>query len=364
MTTASPATAELLDLLSLNEPAMILLARELGWPAYRARQVLRWLYRRRETDIGRMTDLSRKDRDRLSARAAISRPRNLRIYASADGTKKIVFTLSDGLAVESVLIPEDDRLTLCLSTQIGCTLDCGFCLTGTMGLHRNLKVAEILAQVLEAQDRSAAHAPITNLVFMGMGEPLANLDALIEAIGRLTNRSWGFGFSPRRITVSTAGLASRLDALAPLGVNLAVSLNATTEELRHRLMPAANRLHSLRSLLAACRAYPLPLHRRLTFEYVLLGEVNDGPEDARRLVSLLRGLRCKINLIPFNPFPGSAFRRPSDDTVQSFQEILRRAGLDTFVRKSRGRDVLGACGQLGDLPAAAPVTLTQIEARC
>jgi 23S rRNA (adenine2503-C2)-methyltransferase len=348
----------------MDESRMGEFIRDLGWPAYRARQILHWLYRRRETDIVRMTDLSRADRTRLSGCAVISRPRNTRIYTSEDGAKKFVLTLSDGLAVESVLIPEDDRLTLCLSTQVGCTLDCRFCLTGTMGLHRNLRVAEILAQVLAAQDHCAENPPITNLVFMGMGEPLANIDALTEAIRRLTNRTWGFGFSPRRITVSTAGLASRLKDIAPLGVNVAISLNATTDQARHRLMPAANRLHSLRSLLAACRTYPLPSHRRLTFEYVLLAEVNDGPEDARRLASLLRGLRSKVNLIPFNPFPGSVFRRPSDDTVGSFQEILRRSGLDTFVRKSRGRDVLGACGQLGCLPADASVTLTQIEARC
>lgn len=364
MANAPQLPTQPLDLLSMDESRMEQFVRELGWPAYRARQVLRWLYRRRETDIGRMTDLPRADRDRLSGCAAISRPRKTSVYTSEDGTKKFVLTLSDGLAVESVLIPEDDRLTLCLSTQIGCTLDCGFCLTGTMGLHRNLRVAEILAQVLAAQDHCAEDTPITNLVFMGMGEPLANIDALTEAIRRLTNQTWGFGFSPRRITVSTAGLASRLKDIAPLGVNLAISLNATTDQARHRLMPAANRLHSLRGLLAACRAYPLPSHRRLTFEYVLLADVNDGPEDAHRLVSLLRGLRSKVNLIPFNPFPGSPFRRPSDDTVASFQEILRRAGLDTFVRKSRGRDVLGACGQLGRLPADAPVTLTQIEARC
>ena len=364
MIPAPAVRSEPLDLLSLSESAMVEFVQAFGWPAYRARQVLRWLYRRRETNIAGMTDLPRPDRDRLSAQAVISRPRNLHIYSSEDGTKKFVFTLNDGLAVESVLIPDDDRLTLCLSTQVGCTLDCGFCLTGTMGLHRNLRVAEILIQVLTAQEHCPENRSITNLVFMGMGEPLANLEPLIEAIKRLTNRTWGFGFSPRRITVSTAGLANRLNAIAPLGVNLAVSLNAVTEEMRHRLMPAANRLHSLRNLLAACRAYPLAPHRRLTFEYVLLGGVNDAPDDARRLVSLLRGLRTKVNLIPFNPFPGSPFQRPSDDAVQLFQEILRRAALDTFVRKSRGRDVLGACGQLGHLPAAPSVTLTQIEARC
>ena len=363
MTTAQTLT-EPLDLLSLDETGMVRFVRGLGWPAYRARQVLRWLYRRRETDIGRMTDLSQDDRIRLSTCSVISSPRGCRVYTSKDGTRKLVLTLADGLAVESVLIPEDGRLTLCLSTQVGCTLDCGFCLTGTMGLRRNLRVAEIVTQVLAAQTHGDKDAPLTNLVFMGMGEPLANIDALKDAIGRLTNDVWGFGFSPRRITVSTAGLATRLKEMAPLGVNLAISLNATTDHMRERLMPAANRLHSLRSLLAACRAYPLASRRRLTFEYVLLGGVNDGLEDARRLAMLLRGLRSKVNLIPFNPFPGSRFHRPSDEAVSSFQETLRRAGLDAFVRRSRGRDVLGACGQLGDVPDDTAVTLTQIEARC
>jgi 23S rRNA (adenine2503-C2)-methyltransferase len=364
MAVVSSVLSQPLDLLALDEPAMTRFVHDLGWPTYRARQILRWLYRRRETDIARMTDLSRRDRDRLAGRAVISKPRGMSIYASEDGTRKLVLTLTDGLAVETVLIPEGHRVTLCLSTQVGCTLDCGFCLTGTMGLHRNLKVAEILTQVLIAQDHCRKDRSVTNLVFMGMGEPLANVEALMETIRRLTNRTWGFGFSPRRITVSTAGLASRLGAIAPLGVNLAVSLNAATDAVRQRLMPAANRLHSLHSVLEACRAYPLPAHRRLTFEYVLLGDVNDGPEDARRLASLLRGLRSKVNLIPFNPFPGSPFRRPSDDAVHGFQEILRRAGLDAFVRKSRGGDVLGACGQLGGSPPGTSVTLTQIEARC
>lgn len=362
MPAVAPLTTKPIDLLDVDESGMTELVRSLGWPTYRARQVLRWIYRRGEADVSRMTDLSREDRDQLAGCAVISTPSDCRRYASDDGTTKFVLTLSDGRAVESVLIPEEDRTTLCVSTQIGCTLDCGFCLTGTMGLQRNLRAAEILMQVLIARHYSHAR-PITNLVFMGMGEPLANMDALVASIRRLTNATWGLGFSPRRITVSTAGLASRLKDLAPLGVNLAVSLNATTDEQRSRLMPAANRLHSLRSLMTACRAYPLRPHRRLTFEYVLLGDVNDRPEDARRLAALVRGLRSKVNLIPFNPFPGSLYRRPSDERVTMFQEILRQAGLDAFVRRSRGRDVLGACGQLGSLSTEIPVTLTQIQGR-
>jgi len=231
------------------------------------------------------------------------------------------------------------------------------------GFERHLRPGEIVEQVMRAAH--ATHQRLSNVVFMGMGEPLANLDALSEAIRRLTNKTWGLGWSPRRITVSTAGMASRLKDIAPLGVNLAISLNATTEEQRANLMPAVSGIASLKTLLAACRRYPLAPTRRLTFEYVLLADVNDREDDARRLVKLIRGISCKVNLIPFNPFPGSTFRRPSDRDVLAFQSIVRQAGIDVFIRKSRGRDVLGACGQLGNLPPShRGRTLTQIESRC
>jgi 23S rRNA (adenine2503-C2)-methyltransferase len=336
----------------------------LGWPAYRSGQILRWLYQRRARSINDMTDLSRAARTKLSDRAMIARTPHCLVFRSADDTRKLVLKLEDGLEVEAVLIPDEGRLTLCLSTQVGCTLDCGFCLTGTMGLLRNLKSHEIIEQVLAAQEQLEEGERLSNMVFMGMGEPLANLNALSGAVRRLTNRQWGLGWSPRRITVSTAGLASRMNEVAPLGVNLAVSLNATTEEQRARLMPAVNAIVPLKTLLAACRRYPLPAHRRLTFEYVLLAGVNDREADAVRLVKLVNGIRCKVNLIPFNPFPGSAFRRPTDHDVLAFQSIVRDAGLDVFIRKSRGRDVLGACGQLGAIPHSNAQTLTQIESRC
>jgi len=312
-----------------------------------------------------MTDLSHAERTTLASVATIPRGAGCTVLRSVDHTRKLLLTLNDGLTVETVLIPDENRLTLCVSTQVGCTLDCGFCLTGTMGLQRNLKPYEIMDQVLTAQDRLDPGERITNLVFMGMGEPLANMEALSEAIRRLTNKLWGLGWSPTRITVSTAGMAARLKDVAPLGVNLAISLNATTEEQRASLMPAANRIASLKTLLAACRRYPLPPTRRLTFEYVLLAGVNDQADDARRLTKLVRGLVCKINLIPFNEFPGNPFRRPSEEAISVFQAIVRRAGLDVFIRKSRGRDVLGACGQLGNLsPEYAKRALTQIESRC
>jgi 23S rRNA (adenine2503-C2)-methyltransferase len=353
------------NLLALDEEEMGRLVQQFGWPRYRTGQILRWLYQRRAKDINQMTDLGQAERAALALLAMIPHAAGCTVLRSIDRTRKLVLTLTDGLTVETVLIPDGDRLTLCVSTQVGCTLDCGFCLTGTMGLQRNLKPHEIMEQVLTAQDRLDPGERITNLVFMGMGEPLANMEALSESIRRLTNKSWGLGWSPRRITVSTAGLAARLKDVAPLGVNLAVSLNATTDDQRASLMPAVNGIAPLKTLLAACRRYPLPPTRRLTFEYVLLAGVNDQADDARRLTKLVRGIACKINLIPFNEFPGSPFRRPSESDVSTFQTIVRQAGLDVFVRKSRGRDVLGACGQLGNLsPEYAEHALTQIESHC
>lgn len=360
----NPPPASSQNLLSLNALALGQMVTGLGWPRYRTQQILRWLYQRRVSDIQEMTDLSQAERQMLQTRAYISKVGSCRILSSEDGTRKFLSTLEDGVTVESVLIPDADRLTLCLSTQVGCTLDCGFCLTGTMGLIRNLRAHEIVGQVLMVQNRLTSPERVTNIVLMGMGEPLANFDAVSDAITRLTNRQWGLGVSPRRITLSTAGLASRLQDVAALGINMAVSLNASTEAQREQLMPAVNRVHPLKTLLAACRRYPLPPRRRLTFEYVLLSGVNDTEDDARRLTKLVRGIRCKVNLIPFNEFPGSRFKRPSDESVASFQAILRHAGIDTYVRKSKGRDVLGACGQLGRA-GESPVTLalTQIEAR-
>jgi 23S rRNA (adenine2503-C2)-methyltransferase len=337
------------NLLALDEPALEQFVKDLGWPKFRAHQILRWLHQERIREIDRMTNLSKADRDRLATLASIDRLSDCEVRRSSDGTRKFLLRLEDRLLVESVLIPDADRLTLCVSTQVGCTLDCGFCLTGQMGLKRNLAAHEIIEQALAVLDSLGPGERLTNIVLMGMGEPLANVDAVADAIARLTNMRWGLGIPARRITLSTAGMASRLRDVAKLGVNLAVSLNATTDAQRNRLMPAVNRLHPLNRLLAACRAYPLPPHRKLTFEYVLLAGENDSEQDARRLAKLLNGIRCKINLIPFNPFPGSPYCRPSDSDVLRFQSVLRQAGFDVLIRKSKGRDVLGACGQLGEL---------------
>jgi 23S rRNA (adenine2503-C2)-methyltransferase len=325
---------------------------KLGWKRFRADQIFTWIYRKRVESFDEMTNLSQEDRALLKRRARLGRLRLLTAQRSDDGTEKYLFALEDGNRIESVLIPdakgtgEGARLTLCLSTQAGCSLDCTFCLTGQEKLKRNLKPHEIVDQVLAVQKSIGSQRRLTNLVMMGMGEPLANLKHLSEALRRLTSPE-GVGFSPRRITVSTAGLVPQIKKLGEfrIKVNLAVSLNATTDSVRDFLMPI-NRRYPLKDLIAACRDYPLPPRRKITFEYVLLAGVNDSPEDASRLSRLTRGLRCKINLIPFNEFPGSEFKRPSDERVLDFQKILHAADLTATIRKSKGRDILAACGQL------------------
>jgi len=263
---------------------------------------------------------------------------------SADGTAKLLVRLSDGRVVESVLIPREERLTLCISSQVGCALACAFCATATLGLLRNLEPAEIVAQVLHARVHTGGH-PITNYVFMGMGEPLANYDRLLRAIDIMTAR-WGLGISPRRITVSTVGLVPQLERLVTdTSVNVAVSLTAARDELRDRLMPINTR-YPLSELIGACRRLNLPRRKRVTFEYVMLDAVNDTDRDADDLARLFGRLAVKVNLIPFNPFPGSAFRPSTPARVEAFQARLLDRGIHTTVRISRGRDIQAACGQL------------------
>jgi 23S rRNA (adenine2503-C2)-methyltransferase len=322
-------------------------ARDLGWPKFRAQQLRDWIYRKRVVRFEEMTNLSKSDRALLESRAAVGEFEPARRQRSADGTQKFLFRLPDGQEIEAVLIPDEDRNTLCISTQVGCTLDCTFCLTGTMGLIRNLKAHEIVDQVLWMQNHMEPDQHLTNVVLMGMGEPLANYREVEEALKRLTHPKM-VGLPPRRITLSTSGLVPQIKKLGESGlnVNLAVSLNATTNAVRDRVMPAINKRYPLETLLRACRDYPLPPRRRLFFEYVLLKGVNDTEADARRLLQLLKGLRCKVNLIPFNEYPGSPYARPDDETVLRFQAILLKARFNAFIRKSRGRDILAACGQL------------------
>jgi len=329
------------------------LAVTLGASRYRGRQVAGWLYRKGVVDLDAMTDLPRDFRTSLAERAVTTLPDLERATPSQDGSRKLVFRLDDGARVSAVVMPDDGRITLCLSTQVGCGYACAFCLTGTMGLTRNLTAAEIVGQLLAANALLSDGERVTHIVFMGMGEPLANYAALVQSLRILTDAKLGLGYSPRRITVSTVGLVSGIEKLGreDLKVNLAISLHAASDEIRSRLMPV-NRAWGLEALMAAVRAYPLAPRQHVFFEYVMLDGVNDTPEEAQRLARLLRGIRAKVNLIPFNDWDGSAFRRPPLARILAFQTILLDAGVTTTVRWSKGEDIGAACGQLKE-PAFA-----------
>ena len=319
--------------------------REEGLPAFRAEQILRWAYQRGVESFDAMSDVGRPLRTALAAAFALPILQPTEVARAADGTRKLLFTLEPGRAIESVVIPDPPRLTACLSSQAGCAMGCQFCATARLGLQHNLSAVEIAGQLVAARRVLEPDERLTNVVFMGMGEPLHNYDALIEAIEILT-ADWGLGLSSRRVTVSTVGLLPQLERLVrETAVSVAVSLTATTDALRDRLMPV-NRRYPLAALMATCRALPITQRRRITFEYVLLAGVNDAPADASRLVTLLHGIRAKVNLIPFNPFPDSGFAPPSPAVVQQFQHRLLAAGLNASVRATRGRDIAAACGQL------------------
>lgn len=334
---------ERINLKALTEEGIRLFIQEMGLPLFRARQLIHWIYRRYVTAIDEITEFSIDLRKRLSEKAYISNLDLLEKQMSRDGTVKYLFRLEDGETIESVLIPDRDRLTLCISSQVGCAMGCRFCLTGKIGLKRNLKAFEIVDQVISVS-RQILPAKLTNVVLMGMGEPLANPDEVIDALWRLTDL---MGISKRRITLSTSGIVPVLLELPKKAphINIAVSLNATTDRVRDEIMPI-NRVYPLRTLLEACKSYPLEPRRRITFEYVLLDGINDSAEDARRLLSLLKGIKCKINLIPFNAYESAEFGSPAEEKVLAFQEILLRGGLTAIIRKSKGQDIKAACGQL------------------
>lgn len=321
----------------------------LGQKPYRARQLYHHFYRRGCFDAEAMTDMSRTFRETLRDCADFRLPGLLAVQTSVDGTRKYLCGLHDGLRVESVFIPEEGRTTLCLSTQAGCAMGCRFCATARMGFLRNLSAGEILGQFYGVLGERGLTGEPVNVVFMGMGEPLLNLDAVMRAFSILHDPEGG-AVSRRRITVSTCGLPEGIRRLGAHAVRpkLAVSLNAATDAVRSRLMPV-NRKHPLAELLKACRAYPLAAGERITFEYLLAAGENDSVDDARRLVKLLRGIRCKVNLIPCNPTPGGVFGPPEETVVAAFQGVLAEAHYTAIVRKSRGRDIRGACGQLADL---------------
>ncbi len=321
-----------------------------GEKPFRASQLMQWIYQRGVTDFAAMSDISKTLRVRLGEIAEVRLPEILREQASRDGTIKWLLRLEGGNAVETVFIPETDRGTLCISSQVGCTLNCSFCSTGRQGFYRDLTTAEIIAQVLIAQQalirRGLGERPVTNVVLMGMGEPLLNFDNVVRAI-RLMLDDHAFGLSKRRVTLSTAGVVPMLDRLRETcPVSLAVSLHATTDALRDELVPL-NRKYPLRELLDACRRYvDCQPRRRVTFEYVMLKDVNDGLADARALVRLLRDVPAKVNLIPFNPFPGTQYLTSGQYAIDRFRDVLMQAGIMTVTRRTRGDDIDAACGQL------------------
>ena len=339
----------LLDLLPAEIDALV---ESLHAERYRGEQIARWIYRQGITDFARMTNLPRELTQALQERASVEVPAIERRTPSQDGSQKLVFRFADGARVQSVLMPDGDRLTLCVSTQVGCGFACAFCFTGTMGLERNLSAGEIVGQVLGAQNTLSAGQRLTHIVYMGMGEPLANYAATVKSL-RLLTEPRALGFSPRRITVSTVGLVTGIERLARenLRVNLAISLHATRNETRDALMPV-NKGFAIEELLAACRRFPLPFRQRMTFEYVLLDGINDSVPEARELARLLKGIRAKINLIPFNDWQGAAFARPPLPRILAFQSALLERGITATVRWSKGEDIGAACGQLSEAVVA------------
>jgi 23S rRNA (adenine2503-C2)-methyltransferase len=323
------------------------LALSAGQPRYRGRQLYHGLYARRLRNLAAFTDLSRDLREPLSSSHHVCYPQVQRQVRSRDGCVRYLFGLSDGQAIETVYMPEKNRTTVCLSSQVGCALDCRFCFTALLGAKRNLTAGEIVGQVLAVA--AAENLPLSsrlNLVFMGMGEPLLNLPAVLKAVGILADPK-GVGVTLRRITLSTVGITPRLEELAgePLRPKLALSLNASSDEQRSELMPI-NQKYPLAELLRVCRAYPLRPWEHLTFEYVLLAGFNDADADALRVANLLRGLRAKVNLIPYNSGPELPFRAPPLARVLAFQQILQDRHVPAFIRISRGQDIRAACGQL------------------
>jgi 23S rRNA (adenine2503-C2)-methyltransferase len=343
-------TAKKTNLLGLSQGDLEQFLIERSEKPFHARQIMQWIYQRDVDDFDAMTDLSKSLRVQLKNDAEIVSPEVQSRHDSADGCVKWLFSSGFGQAVETVFIPESDRGTLCISSQVGCALDCPFCATGAQGFNRNLTSAEIIGQVRHAirelPRRDNGEPAVTNVVFMGMGEPLANYRSVVPVLELLVS-DWSYGMSRRRVTVSTSGIVPHIEKLADdCNVALAVSLHAPTDELRDQIVPI-NKLHPINTLLDACWQYAAKRSNRfITFEYVMLSDVNDSLAHANQLAALLKNKPAKINLIPFNPFPGTAFKRSSVDTIRHFQERLRQRGLVATTRKTRGDDINAACGQL------------------
>ena len=343
---------EKLDLLGFTQSQLVALLEELGEKPFHAEQILKWLHHRFVSDFESMTDISKTLRVNLTELTEIHQPEVLQEQTSSDGTRKWLLKARSGSAIEMVFIPEDTRGTLCVSSQVGCALDCSFCSTGKQGFNSNLTAGEIVGQVRVAVQALAKDYPdrdraVTNVVLMGMGEPLLNLDNVLPAV-ELMMDDLGYGISKRKVTISTSGVVPGIERLTETtDASLAISLHAPNDEIRDQLVPI-NRKYPIAVLLDACRAYARTLgeKRTVTIEYTLLDGINDQPEHAAELATLLKGFPCKINLIPFNPFPGSGYKRPSSTAVRAFQNRLVAAGHATMVRTTRGDDIDAACGQL------------------
>jgi len=345
-----------IDIAGVELPELEQALHDLGHPRFHARQIFQWIHKRGISDFALMSDLSRELRATLATHFDIDTPLVVRREQSADGTAKFLLGLGDGKRIETVCIPENpsgsdnladaDRVTFCVSTQVGCAMRCAFCLTGKMGIDRNLTAGEIAGQARVLVRELNLPDQRFNIVLMGMGEPLHNYEATMKAL-RILADEYGMAVSPRRVTLSTVGVLPALERLAtePVMPNVAISLHATTEAQRDLLVPI-NRKYSIEELLNTCRRFPLKRRERITFEYVMLKDVNDTPEDARRLVRLLAGIKGKVNLLPLNEAAGIPFERPSDAAVNRFARILSERGVTVSVRKSRGRDIRAACGQL------------------
>lgn len=343
------------DLRNLTQEQIVSLVESLEQPAFRGRQIMAWLYRPGITDFSQMTDLAKVFRQVLAENCRISRFEKTAIERSSDGCVKFGFTLDDGYVVESVLIPEEERNTLCISSQVGCAMGCSFCLTGTMGFKRNLTTAEIVNQVCAVRDFLLEEPAenligpdrVTNLVYMGMGEPLNNLQNVLSSLSILTEPK-GLDLTARKITVSTCGIVPKMRELGEKSsANLAISLHAVDDKTRNELMPV-NERYGLEELLQACRDFPMPKRRRIMFEYVLLAGINDSDRDARILAKKLRKIPCKINLLPYNECPALPFKSPTRERTLAFQKILMDAHYSVFIRSSRGSDISAACGQLAN----------------
>jgi 23S rRNA (adenine2503-C2)-methyltransferase len=357
------------NLLGLTQDEMSDLVAGIGEKAFRGKQLYHEVYRRRELDFESMTELSKAFRARLAEQFTLAVPEVIRRRAASDGTVKYLFRLEDDRRVEAVFIPEEDRDTLCISSQVGCNVGCSFCMTAQMGLERNLRVEEILGQVQAIVKERELERGGYSIVFMGMGEPLQNYKNVMKAF-RIMVDPLGMSLSHRKVTISTSGVVPALRKMQDEEVfpNLAISLNAPSDALRDQLMPL-NRKWPLEDLMQACRDFPVEPRRRIMFEYVLLAGVNDSDQDAHALARLFKGMRPKVNLIPYNPNPGHLYRRPSDERVAQFREILVDQGVAVFMRKTRGDDIAAACGQLACMeredgtPAARVTAAPALTAR-